>query len=429
MKQPLIGGVLGAAQPIAVRAEGVWLYDSGGKAYLDGCSGAVVSNLGHGEPRILEAMASQAQRLSFAHRGSFANEPALQLAERLCDLSGYPHVMLANSGSEATETAMRLALQYWQEQGKPRSTFLAHEVGYHGATAGALSVSGNAARRAPAEAMLHDFNQLIPPYYYRFAGPSESEPAFGLRLVDAARRKIDRDCAAVIVEPVGGAAGSAITPPSNYLAGLAKVCAEQDTLFIADEVMCGLGRTGTLLAVEHWDVRPDLVVLGKGLGAGYAPVSAVLVSARVHDTIHSGSGVIANGHTYGGNPLGCAAANAALGILIDDCLIPEVVSSGQHLRAGLVELMRSHSIIGEVRGEGLLLGVELVADRETKATFSPVGSLGVSLATAAQAHGLMLYPANGGVNDAVIVAPPFTSSTSELDDLLDRLDNSLSSLA
>lgn len=425
----LIGGALGASQPIAVRGEGVWLYDSDGKAYLDGCSGAVVSNLGHGEPRILEAMASQAARLSFAHRGSFANEPAIKLAERLSELSGYPYVMLCNSGSEATETAMRLALQYWQEQGESRSTFLSHAVGYHGATAGALSVSGNVARRAPAESILHPFNRLTSPYHYRFGEPDEDELAFGARLVSAAGRLLDRDCAAVIVEPIGGAAGAAITPPTNYLAGLADVCAQQRTLLIADEVMCGLGRTGSLLAVEHWGLRPDLVILGKGLGAGYAPVSAVLVSARIHDSILEGSGVIPNGHTYAANPLGCAAANAALAILIEDDLIARVNATGDYLRAGLAGLMASHSTIGDVRGKGLLLGVELVADRISNATFSPIGSKGVALAHVAQGNGLMVYPANGGVNDAAIVAPPFTTTVDEVDELIDRLDTSLSSIA
>ncbi|MBL1102591.1 aminotransferase class III-fold pyridoxal phosphate-dependent enzyme [Streptomyces coffeae] len=417
--------------PVISHGHGVFVYDTNGRAYLDACSGAAAVNLGHGDPQVLKAMSDQAERITFANRGAFHNEPSERLADRLSALTGYPYVFLCNSGSEAVETALRLTLQYWQECGQPqRSHFLSHAVSYHGATLGGLSLSGHPQRRRVAKALLHGFNELIPPYAYRFA-QGRDDVAFSSSLLDDASRTLDAygaGAAGVVVEPVGGAAGGAITPPDGYLPGLAALCRERDVPLIADEIMCGIGRTGTMLASEHWSIRPDMVVVGKGLGAGYAPVSAVLISRNIIDTIAAGTASVTGGHTYGCNPLGSAVALAALDAIESRGLVDAAAERGSQLRAGLEDLRQRHDVIGEVRGLGLLQGLELVSDRETRNPGDPIGSLTHTLIASARDQGLLLYPVTGGINDAVLVAPPLVTSAEEIDLLLRRLDAALTAM-
>jgi adenosylmethionine-8-amino-7-oxononanoate aminotransferase len=424
----LVGNVLSEELPTISHAAGVFVFDATGKRYLDGCSGAVTANLGHGNPRMLEALTTQASRVTFAHRGAFTNQPAEDLAHTLSELTGYPHVLLAGSGSEAVEAAMRFVLQYWREQGQlERSSFSSHRVGYHGATIGGLSLSGNPVRRDVASSLLFDFNILPPPYHYRFGnGLSESE--FAMQLIEEAglafETKAERH-AAVVIEPVGGAAGGAVTPPDGYLRDLSSLCKANGVPLVADEVMCGLGRTGRLLAAEHWGVRPDVVVLGKGLGAGYSPISAVLLTEEMMAPLAAGSAVITNGHTYSGNPLSAAAALRSLEILVEDDLIACARIRGGQLREGLEKLAVTHPVIGEARGLGLLQGIELVTDRSQRTPGAPIGSLTSKLVRSAKEVGLLLYPANGGFNDAVLVAPPLTVSEAEITLLLELLDEAL----
>lgn len=424
----LVGNVLAEKLPTISHAAGVFVFDTTGKRYLDGCSGAVTANLGHGNPRMLDALSAQASRVTFAHRGAFTNQPAEDLASTLSELTGYPHVLLAGSGSEAVEAAMRFVLQFWREQGQPqRSSFSSHRVGYHGATIGGLSLSGNPVRRDVASSLLFDFNILPPPYQYRFGnGLSESE--FASQLLQEAGLTFANKAehhAAVVIEPVGGAAGGAVTPPDGYLSGLSALCRANGVPLIADEVMCGLGRTGRLLAAEHWDVRPDVVVLGKGLGAGYSPISAVLLTQEIMAPLAAGSGVITNGHTYSGNPLSAAAALTSLQILVEDDLVARARTRGAQLREGLEKLAVNHPVIGEARGLGLLQGIELVTDRSHRTPGVPIGSLTSQLIRSAKEVGLLLYPANGGFNDAVLVAPPLTVSEAEITLLLELLDEAL----
>lgn len=424
----LVGNVLSEQLPTISHAAGVFVFDTSGKRYLDGCSGAVAANLGHANPRMLDALTKQASQVTFAHRGAFTNQPAESLADELARLTGYPHVFLAGSGSEAVEAAIRFVLQYWREQGQEqRSSFSSHEVGYHGATLGGLSLSGNPVRRDVASALLYDFNTLHPPYQYRFGNGLEEARFTSFLLKQASlafQTKAERH-AAVVIEPVGGAAGGAVTPPDGYLAGLSALCAANRVPLVTDEVMCGLGRTGRLLAADHWGVRADMVVLGKGLGAGYSPISAVLLTEEMMAPIAAGSGVITNGHTYSGNPLSAAAALQSLEILIEDDLITSARIRGAQLREGLEKLAINHPVIGEVRGIGLLQGIELVSDRSQRAPGSPIGSLTVKLVGSAKEAGLLLYPANGGFNDAVLIAPPLTVSETEIDLLLELLDEAL----
>jgi adenosylmethionine-8-amino-7-oxononanoate aminotransferase len=419
------------ALPVVSHGRGVFVYDTDGRRYLDGCSGAMTANLGHADPDVLAVMRTQSERITFAHRGAFHNEESERLADRLCDLTGYPYVFLCNSGSEATETALRLTLQYWQERGEPvRSRFVSHAISYHGATLGGLSLSGHPKRRRVAEALLHGFAQLTPPYAYRYA-EGRDDATFAADLADDAARVLDGHgpaAAGVVVEPVGGAAGGAITPPARYLPALADVCRRRGVPLVADEIMTGMGRTGRMLAAEHWDVRPDLVVLGKGMGAGYAPVSAVLAGAEIVDTIAAGTASVTGGHTYSGNPLGSAVALAVLDAVESRGLTGNAEVRGAQLRAGLTDLARRHEVIGEVRGLGLLQGLELVRDRETRAPGDPVGSLTRALVQAARSAGLLVYPATGGVNDAVLVAPPLTVTGAEIDLLLELLGSALAAL-
>ncbi|MBL1102078.1 aminotransferase class III-fold pyridoxal phosphate-dependent enzyme [Streptomyces coffeae] len=427
----LIKFFFGEELPFVSHGRGVFVYDTDGRRYLDGCSGAVTANLGHSDPEILRALHEQAERITFAHRGTFHSEQSEALAERLGAMTGYPYVFLCNSGSEAVETALRLTLQYWRERGEPnRSQFASHAVSYHGATLGGLSLSGHPQRRRVAEALLHEFNELTPPYAYRFAeGRDDAE--FTELLVNHTAEVLDAHgpaAAGVVVEPVGGAAGGAITPPDGYLQALAGLCRERGLPLIADEVMTGMGRTGMMLASQHWDVRPDLVVLGKGMGAGYAPVSAVLVSEEIIDAIAAGTASVTNGHTYGGNPLGSAVALAVLEAIESRGLVANAAERGKQLRAGLEALARRHEVIGEVRGLGLLQGLELVSDRVARSPGAPIGSLTRAATFAARDQGLLVYPATGGINNAILVAPPLTVTAEEIDLLLELLDASFTSL-
>ena len=427
----LIKSVFDEELPVVDHGRGVFVYDADGRRYLDGCSGAVTANLGHADPQVLRAMREQAERITFAHRGAFHSEQSEKLAERLGAMTGYPYVFLCNSGSEAVETALRLTLQYWRERGEPtRSRFVSHAVSYHGATLGGLSLSGHPQRRWVAESLLHGFNELTAPYAYRFA-QGRDDTAFTAWLVQRAADVLDAHgptSAGVVVEPIGGAAGGAICPPDGYLPALDGLCRERGLPLIADEIMTGLGRTGAVLASHHWDVRPDLVVLGKGLGAGYAPVSAVLVTEPVVAAISAGTASVTNGHTYGGNPLGSAVALAVLDAIESRGLVANAAERGAQLRAGLEQLAGHHEIIGEVRGRGLLQGLELVSDRVTRQPGDPIGSLTRAVVLAARNQGLLIYPATGGVNDAVLVAPPLTVTEEEIRLLLELLDDTLSTL-
>ncbi len=427
----LIKFAFGEQLPFAVRGEGVFVFDADGRRYLDGCSGAVTVNLGHSDPEILSVMAEQAGRLTFAHRGTFHHEAAERLADRLSELTGYPYVLLCNSGSEAVEAALKMVLQMWRERGEPqRSWFTSHAIGYHGSTLGGLSLSGHPLRRLASEPLLHRFNTLTPPYAYRYAD-GQDEAAFTSRLLadaDADLGSRGGSQAGVVLEPVGGAAGGAIVPPAGYLAGMARLCGRRGVPLIADEVMTGLGRTGRMLAGDHFGVTPDVVVLGKGLGAGYTPIAAVLFSAAVVEAIAGGTGAVTTGHTYSGNPLSCAVALAVLDAVVSRDLVTAAGDRGRQLRTGLEALAGRHPLIGEVRGVGLLQGLELVRDRETRSPGHPVGSLTRTVVTAARDHGLLVYPATGGVNDAVLVAPPLTTTPTEIDLLLHLLDDALSAV-
>jgi adenosylmethionine-8-amino-7-oxononanoate aminotransferase len=418
----LIQNRIGAQLPHVASASGVWLTDVTGKRYLDGCSGAVVASIGHNHPAVLAAINAQAQQVTFVHRGFFSSRQLEDAAHALCDWTGLSGAWFVNSGSEAVEAAMQFALQYHRERGDTaRQQFLSLDHGYHGNTLGGLSLSGHA-RRAVAGDLAWPFPVLPVPH----RGPADAgttDAEFCQRLLTTTRRIVAQSAdtvAGIVAEPVGGATLGATVPPDGYLPGLRDLCTEFGILLITDEVMSGLGRTGTPLATDHWGVTADIVAVGKGLGAGYTPIAATLVSKPILDTIAAGTGYIHGGHTYAGNPFSAAIALAVLRVFRDEDVVARGAAASRRLRSALNALTRDHPIISDVRGKGMLLGIELAA-----APDATPGTLANELRDEAMEAGLLLYTTTGGFVDALLIAPPLTIDEAEIDDLIERLDRAL----
>ncbi|MCQ6277469.1 aspartate aminotransferase family protein [Bacillus sp. V3B] len=427
----LIKPMLDEDYPIIDYGKGVYLYDVEGKEYLDASSGAVTANIGHGVKDIIEAMKKQADKVSFVYRSQFTSEPAEQLAESIAKLAGgdLNWSFFVNSGSEATETAMKVAIQHWQEKGiKTKNKILSRWVSYHGITLGALSMSGHASRRARFVPLLEDFPTIHPPYCYRCPynkKAPECDYLCAKELETAIQRIGAEHIAAFIAEPVIGAAGAAITPPPDYYKKIVDICMRHNILFIADEVMTGFGRTGKMLSCEHWDVIPDIVALGKGMGAGYAPIAATLVSDRVMESILNGSKIVMSGHTLSANPQSCAVSLAVIQYLEQNNIMKDVLVKSRYLFSGLRQLQQQFPFIGDVRGQGLLIGIEFVKNQNTKEPFLRIEAFTQKIIKAAAKNGLLLYPAGAGIDgingDSIIISPPLTISIEEIDRLLIKL--------
>jgi adenosylmethionine-8-amino-7-oxononanoate aminotransferase len=418
--------------PLAVAAEGCWITDAAGKKYLDASGGAAVSCLGHSHPDVLAAMHAQIDRIAYAHTSFFSTEVAERLADTLIADAppGISHVYLVSGGSEAMEAALKLARQYFVEKGEPqRSRFIARRNSYHGNTLGALAVGGNAWRRRQFAPLLIDVEHVAPTYAYRDRRDGESDAQYGARLAQEFADTIERvggeNVIAFVAETVGGATSGALVPPPGYFKRIRELCDRHGILLILDEVMCGMGRTGTLHACTQEGVAPDLMAIAKGLGGGYQPVGAVLVGRKVIDAIGAGSGFFQHGHTYIGHPVACAAALAVQHVLTRDRLVERCAHQGRRLREALDEAFAEHPHVGEVRGRGLFQAIELVADRATKAPFDPALKLHARVKKAAMALGLMTYPMGGTIDgargDHVLLAPPFVISDDELDLVTERL--------
>lgn len=433
-REHLIKPILDRSYPTVQKGKGIYLYDDQGKAYLDACSGAVTASIGHGVQEIADAMLNQADQVSFVYRSQFTSEPAEKLARKLSDLApgGDYWTFFVNSGSEATETAMKVAIQHWQEQGKPKKIqILSRRMSYHGITMGALSMSGHVLRRKRFLPLLEDFPQVAPPYCYRC--PFDTAfPTCGHKCAEDLESAISRigaeHIAAFIAEPIIGAAGGAVAPPEGYYQKIKEICERNEILFIADEVMTGIARTGKMFGLEHWGVEPDLIALGKGMSAGYTPIAATMVSDRVMEPILNGSKIIMSGHTYSANPQSAAISLAVLEYIEQHQLVNSAETNGDYLFTKLKELMKDMDIIGDVRGKGMLIGIELIKDRATKKLF-PV-SLGITsrIIDKAFQKGLLVYPAAGGVEgegDAIIIAPPLIISRNEIDELVSLLKETL----
>jgi adenosylmethionine-8-amino-7-oxononanoate aminotransferase len=401
----------------------VYVFDRDGQRYLDGCSGAVVANIGHGVPDVLQAIRRQSEQCTFAYRTQFTNAPARRLERRLADLApgDLDAVTLVNSGSEANEAAMRMALRFWAARGRPdKHMIVARRTSYHGMTLGALSASGHPDRRVDLEAALIPGLQAASPY--RCPAGDGPERA---RCVEVAIDQLGADrVAAVIAEPVVGAAGGALTAPEGYWAELRRVCDRHDVLLIADEVMTGLGRTGVWFASAREDVVADLVTVGKGMSAGYAPMAALIARRPVADVVEAAGGVF--GHTYSANPVGAAACLAVLDYVERHDLLSKATDRGAVLRAGLDKLAMHHRCVTDVRGQGLLLGLEL-GDHKHARRFPKELGVGQQLVDAAFRRGLLLYPAGTDESpDAVLVTPPLVIQPEEIAELLHLLDGALS---
>ena len=368
----LIKPLLGSVYPTISHGRGVFLYDKEGKEYLDAASGAVTANIGHGVKEINDAMANQANKVSFVYRSQFTSEAAENLAEKINSLVAGKKVysFFVNSGSEATETALKIAIQHWQEKGMPKKQkIISRWMSYHGITMGALSMSGHTLRRERFSSMLESYPTVSPPYCYRCPYHLDAASC-GMRCAEeletAIRRLGAEHVAAFIAEPIIGAAGAAITPPEGYYQMVKKICEGNDILFIADEVMTGFGRTGKMLGSAHWDVMPDIMTFGKGMSGGYTPIAAAVMTEAVMEPIMNGSKSIIGGHTLSANPLSCAVSLAVLDYIETNSLVQRAEDRGSQLIKGLRELKENYSFIGDVRGKGLLLGIEFVRDKKTK---------------------------------------------------------------
>jgi adenosylmethionine-8-amino-7-oxononanoate aminotransferase len=422
--------------PVAVGGEGVWLIDAAGKRYLDASGGAAVSCLGHGHPDVIAAMHAQIDRLAYAHTGFFTTEVAEQLAERLVRdaPAGISHAYFVSGGSEAMEAALKMARQYFVEIGQPqRRHFIARRQSYHGNTLGALAIGGNAWRREPFAPILIPATHVSPCYPYREQRADETEAQYGARLADELDQAIlalgSDTVIAFVAETVGGATAGVLTPVPGYFKAVREVCDRHGVLLILDEVMCGMGRTGSLHACTQEGIAPDLLAIAKGLGGGYQPIGAVLAQRRVVDAMSAGSGFFQHGHTYLGHAVACAAALAVQQVIARDGLLERVRRQGAKLETLLREAFDGHPHVGDIRGRGLFWGIELVRERADKTPFDPASKLHARLKREAMAEGLMVYPMGGTVDgrygDHVLLAPPFIVGDAELATLVERLHTAL----
>jgi adenosylmethionine-8-amino-7-oxononanoate aminotransferase len=422
--------------PVAVSGHGISITDASGRSYLDASGGAAVSCLGHGHPDVIAAMHAQIDQLAYAHTSFFTTEVAEDLADQLIATApqGMSHVYFVSGGSEAVEAALKMARQYFVEIGEPqRQHFIARRQSYHGNTLGALAVGGNAWRREQFKPILIDVTHVSPCYEYRDRQVGETPEQYGQRLVvelsDAIDKLGPKNVMAFVAETVGGATAGVLAPVPGYFKGVRELCDRHGILLILDEVMCGMGRTGTLHACEQDGVVPDLLTIAKGLGGGYQPIGAVLAQGKLVDAFRQGSGLFQHGHTYLGHAVACAAALAVQRVIARDGLLDQVKARGQTLQALLQKSFGQHAHVGDIRGRGLFWGIELVADRASKRWFDPSLKLHARIKAAAMAQGLMVYPMGGTVDgkcgDHVLLAPPFISSESELEQIVLRLQRAI----
>jgi len=425
---------LTADQPVIVKGEGSYLVDANGKRYLDACGGAAVSSLGHDNKAVRDAVTRQMETLSYAHTGLFTNEPAEALAGYLIahapDGTGEGRVMYLGSGSEAMEAAIKLARQYHLENGQPQRTkLIARAPSYHGNTLAALAVGGHAGRRAPFAPMLIDVAHIDAAYAYRLQTDGESEADFALRMANQLEERIQalgpETVAAFIAEPVVGASLGSQPAPKGYFKRIREICDAHGVLYIADEVMCGMGRTGSLFALTQEGIAADITTMAKGLGAGYMPIAAVMASEKVIGALMAGSGKLWNGHTYMSHAVACAGAMAVMQEIEARGLLGQVAVLGARLEAGLRDALGQHAHVGDIRGRGLFWTTEVVADRATKAPFDVSRNLAGRLQQTALAKGVITYPsqgcADGTHGDHVLLAPCFTSTEAEIDLIVEVL--------
>ncbi len=416
----------------AVSGKGIWIQDAEGRSYIDASGGAAVTTLGHGQQDVIAAMHAQIDKLAYTHTSFFTTEVAEELADELVRTApaGMSHVYLVSSGSEAIEAALKMARQYFVELGQTqRSHFIARRQSYHGNTLGALAVGGNAGRRAPFAPLLVPATHVSACYPYREQPPGEDDQQYVARLARELEAAIltqgpDR-VIAFVAETVGGATAGVLTPTPGYFKAMRAVCDKYGVLLILDEVMCGMGRTGTLYASEQEGITPDIVAIAKGLGSGYQPIGGLLAQKKIVDAMSAGSGFFQHGHTYLGHPVACAAALAVQKVIKRDDLLTKVRDNGLAFGSILREHFEDHPYVGDIRGRGFFWAIELVLERSSKAPFDPALQLHARIKKNALAQGLLCYPMGGTMDgrrgDHVLLAPPFITTQNELHEIASRL--------
>ncbi len=425
--------------PVGVRGYGVYLYDADGKQYLDGSGGAAISCLGHGHPVVVEAIRLQVGRMAFAHTLFFTNHPQEQLAAEIAGRFGEDNarVYFLSGGSEANETAVKLARQYWLSQGRDQKHLvISRHQSYHGNTLGALSLSGNPVRRKVFDPLLYDWPRIDPCHAYRYQWGDESELEYGIRtanlLEDAIKSAGAENVAAFIAEPVVGATLGAVPAVEGYFQTIREICDRYEVLLILDEVMAGCGRTGSYFAFEADNVLPDMVTLAKGLAGGYQPLGAVVARGFIHRGIVEAYGAFSHGHSYVGHATATAAGLAVIRTVEKDDLLANVRQTGADLREHLRETFREHPHVGDIRGRGLLIGMELVQDRITRKGISRELGLATKIRNTAMENGLICYPGSGtadGVDGAhILLAPPFICQSQHVDELVAKLEKTLAQM-
>lgn len=426
--------------PRAVRGEGCFIFTSEGRRYLDASGGAAVVTIGHGVEEVARAMSEQAGQLAYVHSSQFHTAITDRLAQRILALAprgmrAGGRVYFTSGGSEATETALKLARQYWLERGdKKRWRVISRWQSYHGTTLGALAVSGNVRRREPFGPMLPEWGHIHPCFCYR-CPLGLQYPSCNVDCADELERLLEREgsenVAAFIFEPVVGATLGAVVPPDGYVQRIADICRRHGILLIADEVMSGMGRTGKAFAVEHWGVTPDMILVGKGIASGYAPLGAVIVARHVAQAFSRGTGAFLHGFTYSAHPVAAAAGNAVLDYIERENLFARVEPVGQELRAAL-EPLRKYSVVGDIRGKGLLFGIELVHNARMREPFPPDAQIALRIQEDALEAGVMTYPiqgcADGTRGDHILLAPPFTITSKMIEMIAAGLDHAIADL-
>ena len=425
--------------PISSYGDGCYIIDSNGKKYLDGSCGAAVSCLGHSDQSVKEAIIKQTEKLAFAHTSFFTSEPAEELAQVLSKNSptGLDKVYFVSSGSEAIEASLKLAKQYFNEIGKPKKhKVISRKQSYHGNTLGALAVGGNVWRKSFFEDLLIKTSLISPCYKYRHQDNTESEIEYGLRIADELEEEIIHlgpdNVMAFIAETVVGATAGALTPVEGYFKRIREICTKYNVLLILDEVMCGMGRTGTLFACDEEKIIPDIITIAKGLGAGYQPIAAMMCQNFIYEAISQGSGFFQHGHTYLGHPIACAASLAVVNKLLKENFPEQVRKKGEYLQKHLEITLSQNQYIGDIRGRGLFRGIELVQNRETKEPFPRNLNIAGKIKKKALDLGLICYPmqgtVDGTVGDHILIAPPFIINENEMNEISQKLKITIESI-
>lgn len=418
--------------PTAVAGDGPYIIDADGRRYLDASGGAAVSCLGHSQKAVIDAIKAQLDAIPFAHTSFFTSAPAEELASFLVERGpGLERVYFVSGGSEAVEAALKLARQYYLERGEDgRRHFIARQQSYHGNTLGALAVGGNQWRRKPFESVMIETHHISPCYQYRGQSADETEEQYGFRVANELEQKIldlgPDKILAFVAEPVVGATSGAVPPVSGYFKRIRKICDQYGILLILDEVMCGMGRTGTTFAFEQEGIQPDMVVMAKGLGAGYQPIGALMVTGEIYQAIVGGSGFFQHGHTYMGHPTACAAALAVQKTIESEELLDNVVTQGKALKDALQQAFGQHENIGDIRGRGLFIGLEIVEDRASKRPLPVDRRIHAGIKREAMKQGLMCYPMGGTIDgqsgNHVLLAPPYNINGDHVDEIVGKLD-------